>query len=195
MASLARIRCVWTGFVGAPGYTNLYVANPETQSPQIASVRTFFDAIKAHLPTTVTVQVENAGPIISDLDGEQFGDWSATAVASVTGTSSSVYNAPAGGAITWNTSKFIRGRRLKGRSYLVPMAGYSDADGSISAAALLVLQNAASAMVTAMSPNLAVWSRPIKTGTPPVITTQGDHGVVTGRSVADKVAVLRSRRD
>ena len=53
---------MWTGFIGAPGYTNWMWqgtgGNPPLPDDITGAMATFFDAIKAYLPLDVTVQVQ-----------------------------------------------------------------------------------------------------------------------------------------
>lgn len=187
MPDIKKAQAIWTGFNGAPGYTTLYFG---TASVTIAAqMRVFFDAIKALLPSIVTIQVQSTGLTVDIATGAATGTWTEAAVTPVVGTTAGVYSAPSGAVVDWLTPSFINGRRLRGRSFIVPMASASyQNDGSILGTSLTILQNAASAFVAASAVDFVVWKRPV----------DGAGGVavaVTSAIVPDKAVVLRSRRD
>lgn len=158
-------------------------------------VRTYFNTIRSSCPVTLSWGWESELAFFDDSDGEIIGYSAATPGAAVTGDQSTAYPAPAGAAVTWNTSTVVRGRRLKGRSFIVPMAQAAfDSSGTLSSATVTNHLAAGAALIAgaaALSSPLVVWSRPGPEEDP----FPGTHGVVTGVTVRDKVAVLRSRRD
>lgn len=187
MADIIKIQAVWTGFTGAPGYTTWYFgAGTTTQSVQM---RAFFDAIKGLIPSTVSVQVGSTGLLIEDSTGAATGTWTTAAQTVVVGTAVGTYSAPAGAVVNWLTSAYIGGRRLRGRSFLVPLSGnvYQN-DGTLGTTSLGTLQTAATAEVTASGTSFIVWKRPVG-------GAGGTQSPVTSSIVPDKCVVLRSRRD
>ena len=185
MTELSRVRSVWSGFPGGPGVTTMYFLDTATA---VASVHAFWTTLGGMLPGDVSIQVQNAGDIIEDSTGALTGAWSATAVAAVGGGSSNKYAAPAGAVINWLTETIGPHRRLRGRSFIVPIEGDSfQSNGSLDPTKLGYLQSAADDLVASQSASFVVWHR--GTG------SDGTNGLVTAASVHDFVAVLRSRRD
>lgn len=157
-------------------------------STAVASLKTFWDAIKPFLPSDVTVTVENTGDTIDSVTGALTGAWSSDPETGSNGESSDKYSAPAGCVINWNTETIGPHRRLRGRTFLVPLAGpaYQN-DGSLGADTLTGIRAAAAALITDQSASFCVWHRGNGSG--------GTTGIVTSASVHDMVSVLRSRRD
>lgn len=112
-----------------------------------------------------------------------------TAPAQVVSTAtSSGYSRAAGARIDWLTPSIVSGRRLTGRTYLVPIAGpHMAADGTLESTSITSILAAANAykdpaVFTDVQP--AVWSR-----------THGILADITAARVPDMSTVLRSRRD
>jgi hypothetical protein len=155
----------------------------------VPNLRAWYLAIAGSLPNTVTVDVQETGDVIDDATGTLTGAWSTSPVLPVVGTSAAAYAAPAGWAATWNTTTIVGGKRLKGRTYLVPgAASMYQTDGSIEPVILAALQGYTNTFMAAASGDLVVWHRPVG-------GVGGSHGLVTSARVNDKVVVLRSRRD
>jgi hypothetical protein len=194
MSTLYRIRSVWTGFSGAPGYTNHYfgTTDPLAAGAALAAsdVRTFWDTIKARFPSNVTITVDPLVALIEDINGEQSDEINVTpSPAAVTGTGLSTYAAPVGASIAWSTSTYRFGRRVKGRSYIVPMSVNDfDAAGTLTSTAHSNLQAGAAGLVAGGS-QMVVFSRPTE------VHPIGGSSLVTGSTVPDRAAVLKSRRD
>ena len=185
MTELYRVRTALTGFPGGPGVATMYFLDVATA---VASVDTFWADVHDRYPEVMSAHVENAGDIIEDTTGDLTGAWSATAVGSHAGGGTGPYAAPAGACITWNTGTIANHRRLRGRTFIVPMnSDRFEDDGSLDPATITILQNAANALITSQSESFVIYHR--KNG------GVGSNGLVTSATVHDKVAVLRSRRD
>jgi hypothetical protein len=195
MASMYRVRSVWSGFSGAPGYTNHYFGTTDPllagASLAVSDVRAFWVALAALFPDDVQINVETAVQIVEDSTGVVENELTAAAVAAVNGTSTAAYAAPVGASAEWRTSDFVGGRRVKGRTYIVPLSStVFETDGTIGGTPLATLQTAASGLVAAAS-NMVVWHRPSNPGT----SSDGSLHLVSTANVSDRAAVLRSRRD
>lgn len=187
MAALQRHRTTWTGFVGGPGVTTLYWS--DGTGPNLTAWNAFLTAIVGRFPTVVTWQSQNSGDRLDEATGAIVGSWSGTAQSAVVGTGAGSYSAPVGSVVNWRTAGIVGGKRVRGRSFLVPMAGAAyDSDGTIAAAALTTLRTALATFVTAAAADLRVWHRPVD-------GAGGSQHVVTAADIPDKAAVLRSRRD
>lgn len=186
--TMNRVRCVWSNWPGAPGYSNFYVGTTITDHTPI---RTFFNVVKDYLPAAVTITVPTSGDQIAEATGLITGTYSATvtggAVNGAAGNSGS-YPGMAGAQVQWQTSAIIAGRRPLGKTFLVPLIGSAfDTNGSLSSAALTALQNGATALIAALSGEMKVWSRPRP-------TIAGANVTVTAARIPDLAIALRSRR-
>lgn len=199
MANLARVTINWTGFIGAPGYTNIYFRNstPGTISQAVvdnalSKTDTFLAAVRPTLAITTTTVVDETVEEINEADGNLQAFWTGTTAAAGAGGSTGAYSAAAGACIAWSTNGIRNARRIRGRSFLVPLGGNAlAADGTIDAAELTTIRSAADALRAASGDaRLVIWGRP--TGPE---ATDGVSAEVVGSNVVDKTAVLRSRRD
>lgn len=204
MPALLRVRSRWSGFSGAPGYTVMHFRdfgtgdtggsdpNAADAAAAVARVRTFMGSVSAICPPVVQIQVEGDVDLINSDNGQLIESYSVTPPSSVTGAATGGYSAASGAVVNWRTSVIRNGRRIRGRSFLVPLASsqYGN-DGLLIPTALTRLRDAADALrITTSSPDLCVFARPTTAG-----GTDGTLAVVTGSSVPSMVAVLRSRRD
>lgn len=201
---IARVSVLWSGFSGGPGYSNFYFSRSAGfwdggligDEAQIAAesahdrVHSAFGDIRGIIPSDVTLTVESEIAIIDSDSGEIVGvtDVDSKLVGGVS--ASGGYSGPSGAVVNWRTNDYRFGRRIRGRTFLVPLASsvYQD-DGSLTSDALRDLRDFGSAMVSGGSdPEFGVWSRP----------RDGEGGVfasVVSSNVPDMSAVLRSRRD
>lgn len=194
-----KIKVRWSGFTGAPGWTNFYFDTVDDSFHDAASitaagdrVMTFLNAIKTKLPPAVTLQVQADAEIIAPTNGKLSNVGSAGVRAPVVGTAvAQSYAAPTGAVITWRTAGVRNGRRVRGRTFLVPcVAGMFQNDGTIQPGDLTEIGNAASALYAPVANvGLGVYSRPTAPG-----ANDGDWFAITSASVPDMAAVLRSRR-
>jgi hypothetical protein len=214
MTELLRVKLRWSGFVGAPGFSVFHFrdynvggdGNPITQESAAAAagrVRNFFNGTKFLFPNTVTFHVENDVEVIEDTTGEITGFLSAGNPADVIGEAgvNVGYSAAVGAVINWRTNAVRRGRRVRGRTFLVPLSSSCyENNGSLNASCLTALNTAAAGLTTttAQEPELGVYARPHRTrNTDGSWTTvpDGEWSFATSFNVPDMTAVLRSRRD
>jgi len=199
MADIHRIRAVWSGAPGAPGISTFYTPAPPAAA-DLTAIWTFFNALIAGLPNTMTIQVQGTGDTVDDGTGDLTGSWTATAPSVVTGTSASGYAAPTGSCVHWTTGSVMDGRRVKGTTFIVPTVNQYEANGTLVGTWVTTLTTAAQTMQTALGANFMVWHRPLYGPRPPgggsrPLLRAGGSANVTGVSVPDKAVVLRSRRD
>jgi hypothetical protein len=198
MASINRYRTGLSGFAGGPGVSTMYCLTPD---PFQGALSTWWEAIRQVMPANVSIAQENTGDVIDSTSGILVGGWTTSLVPPKSGVDTGGYGGPAGAVVTWLTGDILDGHRLRGRTFIVPMAANNfDTDGTLDAAVISTIQNASAALVTAAANNFVVWHRPreAKAATPTslaVTQRAGGHSVVTASRVSDKVAVLRSRRD
>lgn len=201
---IIRITVRWTGFLGAPGYSNFHFgvgtgwfdggifgdsqqADIDNAASRVANA---FGALGASLPEDVQLDIEPEVPILDAASGETLGAGDTTATITQQPRGSGGYSAASGAVVNWRTNDYRFGRRIRGRTFIVPLAGTAyEEDGTIRSGALGVLRTFGEDIRDAgVGPDFGVWSRP----------RDGSGGVfasVTGSSVPDMAAVLRSRRD
>lgn len=190
--NLSQIRCVLSGWNGAPGYTNFYIdsVDPTACQDMHNAAHTFFDSIKGQFPTSVRI---NFPTDVRQVDAAT-GDLGSvvtigTPAAEVVGLGTADFNAAAGASVTWLTTTPAASRLVTGRTYLVPLGGnFYESNGTPASAGLTVLRNAAAALVSAMDPIFVVWRRP-------VAGAGGSVAPIVGSRVNDIGVVLKSRRD
>ncbi len=203
MTQLMRVKLLWTGFSGGPGVTNLFFGTqgssdgawitPEQMTQVTTQVDAFCNAVNSRLPASVSLQVDKTTEVIQTATGQIFDYKTLTPFARANGSGTGAYSAASGAVVNWYTSGVRNGRRVRGRTFLVPLAGSAlDTNGTLADAASGGLQTAATALLapTAAGAVLHVWSRPTTPG--------GSDGIaypVISARVPDKVAILTSRRD
>lgn len=204
MTSLLRVKTRWSGFVGSPGYTVMHFrdfgTDPESSTAQttenaaaaVARVRTFFSALATVLPSSVTVVPESEVDVIEHTNGELVESYAVTAGAPIVGTATNNFSAPVGAVVNWRTGTIRNGRRLRGRTFLVPLSTTAfGTSGILNPGANTTIGNAALALAGGTTgPRLFVYGRPSNAD-----ATDGAFGIVTSSNVPTMSAVLRSRRD
>jgi hypothetical protein len=196
-----RVKLRWSGFQGGPGYSVFHFMNGNIGTPTVAEVdlalgkvKTFAEAIKNMIPANTSLLVENDVEELTVSSGQLDAIVTGTAQTVTTSTTlaSTTYSAASGAVITWRTPGVRNGRRVRGRTFLVPLqsAIYQN-DGTIDNGFVTGISNAAAALRTPTSGvRLVVYARPT-TAAP----GSGDVFDVTSHSVPDRVAILKSRRD
>lgn len=200
MVEIAKVTINWTGFAGAPGYTNLYWRDFETSGLDqaiidgaVTKTDTWISSVQSRVPTSVRLRVNRQVEIIESTTGQLTRFMQATAdTTERVGTGTGAYSAASGLVVNWYTDGVVRGRRVRGRTFIVPLAGNAlDTDGSIAAAALTGMATATTTLISNTGVgDLGVWSRPSAPG-----ATDGQWFSTTSFTIPDKAAVLRSRRD
>lgn len=198
---VSRVEVLWSGWSGGPGHTFLSFFDARgNETATLADVRNVFARLMGgagapvRLPNVINLDVS---PVVNTYDestGELLAVTTGTKPATIDGTGTGAFAAAVGACITWRTGGVHGGHKIIGKTFLVPLVGsLFDIDGTINSPDLATLQTEATAAVTSL-PGFCVWSRP-KVGTPPNPGLGGAIFAVQAATVADKSAVLRSRRD
>lgn len=198
MTALARVRVALTGFPGGPGVATFYGLDGGVLS---ADLQTFFSTAGTLFMSNVTIQIPPGGDIIEDTTGVITGSWAGAVFPPSHGAGTGAYAAPAGVLIEWLTATILDGKRVRGRTFFVPVgtANYT-ADGQIVASDVVNLTANGNTLATFSPGNFVIWHRPrlarAATLRLKALTAHpGGHAPVTGTRVDPKVTVLRSRRD
>lgn len=204
-----RYKVEWTGFSGAPGYTNLFFGiagdffTPENVSEPVAKIDAWLNDLNTRVPGSVTLKLNSTVETIRVADGALTDFDSITPFARAAGTGTGAYSAASGAVVSWYTDGIRNNRRVRGRSFLVPIAGSALAtDGRLAGATTTGLQTAANNLITptASGARLYIYARPtaIKDAAGKPTGEYNADGVafpVSAARVPSAVAVLRSRRD
>lgn len=191
---MIRITARWTGFPGGPGYSNFFFAGGGgliSDVGQVADrVMSAFSEITTWLASGTRIELEPEAAIV-DSDTGVVSDFAQvdndTAV--VAGGNAN-YAGPTGAVVNWRTNDLRNGRRIRGRTFLVPLTGATfDVDGTLNGGALEDINAFADTLRGVdLDSELGVWSRPVG-------GSGGVFATVTNHNVPDMAAVLRSRRD
>ena len=187
MANLARVRVVWSGTpVVGGGVSTLYFN--EAHSGFIADIGGALTTGKASFPAGVTWSIENTGDLIDVETGALSGSWTDGSNFSTSGTAAGSYSSGVGCRVRWATAGISGKRRVRGSTFLVPLAGASyDTDGTIGASTLTSLNTAWGSLFTNSEGNLMIYTRP-------VAGVGGRAHAATGMTIPDRVSWLRTRR-
>lgn len=187
MPNLNRVRVAWTGSpVTGAGVSTFYV--DEAATGYVSALRAFFEAIKNVIPAGVSIQVPPSGDMIDVATGAITGAWSETGVAVVVCSGAGPFVAGTGVRVTWATAGIRNGRRVKGSTFIAPMAAsVFDSDGTPSAALITQIDGAATTLLAAIPTDLIIYSRPSG-------ATPGLGSPVISSDVPNAASWLRSRR-
>jgi hypothetical protein len=205
-----RHRIVWSNFPGAPGYTNFYTGSSIIDSTPFktfmaAALNLGAGASQEQLPAGCTLTYPSSGDQIDESTGKITGAWSGTAPSPSTSLATSAnFAGGAGAQVQWLSSLIVNGRRVQGKTFLVPMIPLAfDTQGSLNTTTQSRIQAAATALIVALAGELKVWSRPFvpdPATNPPVgspghkTPRAGSNAQVISSRVPDIAVSLRSRR-
>ena len=199
MASLAKTTINWTGAAGLPGYTNIYwrnstpgVISQVVVDNAVTKMDAFLNSWVPFISNNITLAIDGTVEEIDDATGNLVSFWTATPEAPQTGLAGATtgYTAATGAVVNWFTDTVRNSRRIRGRSFMVPLAGCFDPQGTIDSADLATMRAAATALHAATGDSrLVVWSRPSAPA-----ATDGQSAEVSFSTVPDMGAILTSRR-
>lgn len=189
MGDLARVRVAWigTGVVG-PSVSTFYFNFPELGSC-LTALGTFFSSLQNRIPQAVSVGIQGAGDVIDDQTGDWQAAWTATTPAGFAGTAAGSFVQGVGARVVWLTDGRRSNRRVRGSTFLTPLAGNQfDSSGNLTAASAAAIQTAAKAFVLSTAGSAFVWSRP-RPG-----QSDGTSNALVDASCTTAPSWLRSRR-
>jgi len=175
----------WSGIPTGPGYSVFY-ATPNMGVA--ADLKLFFETIKGFIPTGVQIDCPTEGDQLDETTGTLTGVWTGGPGGSVVCNGAAQRAGGVGAVITWQTAGIVNGRKVRGRTFLVPLfTDAYDVNGTLLETVRSTIQGAVDLLVADTAGDLLVWHRPVGG------VGGSAHAVVSGR-VSDTVAVLRSRR-
>lgn len=187
MADLNRVVVQWAGPQikgNAVSVLHYEVGTPVDPTAILSA----FSELDVVCPQGVTFTVPSTGDVIDQVTGQITGSWSEAGGGTFTCNSLlATAAAGVGACVTWETNLVVNGRRVRGRTFVVPCGTQTyEGDGTLSAGTLTALGAFADGLLGAGP--LAVFRRPS------VTNPSGLEGTVLARSIRDHVSVLRSRR-
>ena len=134
------------------------------------------------------IRDRNQGEEFLEETGELVGVWTEGTTTNVTGGGTGSYAGGVGACIGWSTAGIHNGRKVRGRTFVVPLAANQyDTDGTVASGVISTLDAAAATLIGTGTGRLSIWARP----TP---TVPGMVYAATSGTVKDHVSWLRSRR-
>lgn len=189
-----RQTAVWSG-PGGPGVSHLDyrgvpgdLGNPDHNAIALAW-QSYFNTLKGYMPNEWSVGVVAEVAALDD-NGEITETVTITGLSgAIAGTYSGSWAGAVGVCTRFNTAEFVGGRRIKGKTFFVP-AGSTvafDQDGTLNSTALTDFLSARNTLHNAIAAEDGI----------PVVFSPTHHltADITGINIADRSAVLRSRRD
>jgi hypothetical protein len=191
MPEVGRIITQLSGFTGGPGYsTHHFFGDPysnSTAQDNVNDVAAFWNAVADRLATGTTFSVQPDVHVLDEATGALIRVETVTPDAQSIFAGSAAYSAGVGANATWNTAGVHLGKQLRGRTFIVPLAGDQyDTTGTIGSIGLADMR-AAAATLAAVA-NFGVYGRPVS-------GAGGEWAGCTGGTVRDHVSWLSSRRD
>jgi hypothetical protein len=199
MSSFFRVTINWTGFPGGPGFTNLFfksagdVAVTQAIAQEaVTKVDAWLNTWQGDIPAVVTSRVDPNVVETNEQTGAQIGFFNTTSEAAQQGIGTGGYSAASGACINWYTNGALNGRRVRGRTFMVPLvASAFDTNGTLNDTRLALWRTNTQTLVNDVSDSsLQVWHRPTVAA-----PTSGSAHPVTSLTINDKAAILTSRRD
>jgi len=198
MSNVSRITAIWSGFSGAPGYSKfsfIPLADDAARNAAGAAIRAFFASVATYIPSGTTIQVQAQVDDFDITSGQLMSSAPMTTVPTVVTSSAGVtaYAAGSGFVVTWGATGVFNGRRIRGRTFIVPAVACFENDGTLVSTAISAVTSAGNTLIGATGADLAVWNRSWTKTTPPT-PIAGILSSATSVLVRDAASQLRSRR-
>lgn len=189
-----RYNVAWSIPNAGPSVNVIHIAGQiETGIDAVnGALRTFYASQAARLPDNISISMPTEVIEIDNATGEMVATAALANQSVVTGTSTAGWGAGLGARIVWGTSTVRFGRRVRGSTFLVPLANTSfDTNGRVADATRTAIVTAADNLRTTLgtlSKDLVVYSRP--TVKHPVGTVSS----ITSTTVSAVPGTLRGRK-
>jgi len=185
MASLFRVRTVFSGVQGAPWLSTMYFDNGAGTAQQAATaVGVFWGAVDNRMATSVAWATEAEVVLIDDTNGQPQASTATTPASG--GGSGAATQLPivTQGLLRMRTGVFIGGREVKGRCFIPGLTENDNDLGVPNASITPVVDAAAAALVATANAQLVVFSRAHFTSV-----------TVSSATMAPYWSYLKTRRD
>ena len=200
MAEIGVLRVEWRGLPGGTGLSQ-FAFNYGTDSGAAAAssaVSSAFNYWATLVPNDITIQPLQEVLVFDEVTGVLTDVRNVTPWAAKTGAwGTNDFAWGTGCWVNWGTGLVTGGRRLAGRTFIVPIGAGNFNNGILTSAAVTTMTNGAQAIVTANQSNsdgsIMVWGRPRKASA----TAAARGGVaapITSFKTPTKIGGLRGRR-
>jgi len=184
--NIRRLRVTLSGGVMGSGVATHYFDSSTTAGQSL--YKGFWTSCASVMSGGVTITVPDNGEEFDSVTGALVGVWSQGTPGTITGGGTGSYPGGVGACVGWNTSGIHAGRKVRGRTFIVPLAlNQYDNDGSLATGAITTINTAAATMLSGAANKHLIWARP-RPGVP------GEAYIITGGLVKDHVSWLKSRR-
>jgi hypothetical protein len=186
-----RHRWIWTGGTIGTGYTAFHAVGGAEQyfadQAYAFMSQVCGTGASSAIPNGIKVTPDGFVDILDAATGSLVTSVGITAPSVINGGSGGSYAAPGGVCINWSTGGVVGGKRVRGRTFIVPLnSSKYDTQGTLDDSYRTSAIAAAFAYRTGTHQPV-VWHRP-KAG------AGGSVHVITGSGVRDRVSLLTSRR-
>jgi hypothetical protein len=186
----SQYRALWSVPGGGQGYSVFHAqeaADTGHAQSMADNIRQFFFSMAGLIPDDVIITFDSEVLVLDDT-GTLLNVQSVSAPTAVSGSGGTNFGRALGARVDWLTGAIVAGRRLRGRTYIVPLEAFCFGnDGLLTPIVIENLNDSGQALVDSMDGDgiqLQVWSR-----------THAFSSSVSGVTAPAKGAVLTSRRD
>jgi hypothetical protein len=189
----ARYTPEWVVPNAGPAFSVMHfeASNPGGLQASINALRAFMASWAAYLPDDVSITFPAEAILIDETTGQMVGSQSIAPPAGFTGGVSGVWAGGAGFRIDWQTGQIYNGRRLRGRTFVVPAAAAAFGAGGLVAGAVRTAIGTSAATFIAATQNAGC---PLRIYRRPKVDDIGSGGNVTAGTVPALAATLRERK-
>lgn len=203
---MLEYRCPWSIPNAGPSVSTFHfdgTAGSAAAGAAANAIRAFFLALAGSLPDDVTVTFDSEVREIDVATGELTNVVSIAPPPPVPGTVTGEWPAGTGARIVWQTPRILRGRRVRGATFIVPIgAGLFTTGGQLGIPMITACNSAGTTLISQLNTlalPLLVYSRrvleqPAVPGLPPVVLHPGTATEVTTVATSPIVATLRGRK-
>lgn len=184
MTSINRVQVKWEQAGGFTGLNTFY----QTGDVDLANYRALYVAFQASLPDDVTISFLDANLTYESDTGEVLSSYTTDPATDIAGTSSGDFARGVGVLLRWNTDAFRNNRRVRGRTYVVPVEVASfNTLGNVDAGFISGAVTAGNDFIAAQAAQNFIWHHPVN-------DVGGVINAVTSCGMSATPAILRSRR-
>ena len=190
---MMRARVQWSGTpVTGPGLSTFYW-NDATYAGKPAALSALFTVLKNYVPTGVTWTIPAVADVVNVETGELEGSVVDGSNLTVLSSGGAVDFKPGvGGRILWATTGIVRGRKVQGKTYVVPLTSQEYPNGTVQGGTVSAINTALATYIGIGNPVVYSRPRPAPGGVGPDAPGLV-HDILSG-SFATKETWLRSRR-
>jgi hypothetical protein len=183
--TIDRVTIELTGGPGGNGITTFYALDGVAAQPAVKALALSWRNL---LPDDILLNVPNSGDKLNEETGELVGSWTGGSVGGGTGVDVGPWSAGVGCYISWRTAGFVHGRRVRGRTFIVPLGGNAfETTGLPKTTTVTALGIWATTLVEATPGNMVIWHRPTD-------GAGGSKHPITSLNVPTVGTSLRTRR-